>query len=252
MKFVVQTIGLKKNYMLGKVPVEALRGIDFSVKEGDFVAILGPSGSGKSTLLNMIGALDLPTAGQVIIGGKDISKLNNNQLAELRQQIGFVFQFFNLISRLTAFQNVELSMTIQKIPKLERINKTEQILQMVGLGDRMYHKPNELSGGEQQRVAIARALAKNPKYLLLDEPTGNVDTKTRDKIMELIINLNKRYGMTIIVITHDPEIAKRSKRIVYLVDGRLDQNPLESEVGNKESISSGDLENYKKIIKKEA
>jgi len=252
MKYIVQTIGLKKRYMLGKVPVDALGGIDFHVKEGEFVAILGPSGSGKSTLLNMIGALDLPTAGQVIIGGKDISKMNNNQLAELRQQIGFVFQFFNLIPRLTAFHNVELSMSIQGISKSERIRKTEQILQMVGLGDRMHHKPSELSGGEQQRVAIARALAKSPKYLLLDEPTGNVDTKTRDKIMELIIDLNRKYGMTIIIITHDPEIAKRAKRQIYLVDGKLEQDLEKSSILNQESISTGDLENSKEILKKEA
>jgi putative ABC transport system ATP-binding protein len=237
--------------MLGKVPVDALRGIDFHVKEGEFVAILGPSGSGKSTLLNMIGALDLPTAGQVIIGGKDISEMNNNQLAELRQQIGFVFQFFNLIPRLTAFHNVELSMTIQGISKSERIRKTEQILQMVGLEDRMHHKPSELSGGEQQRVAIARALAKSPKYLLMDEPTGNVDTKTRDKIMELIINLNQKYRMTIIIITHDPAIAKRAKRQIHLVDGILEQDLEKSSILNQESISTGDLENPTEILKKE-
>jgi putative ABC transport system ATP-binding protein len=199
----------------------------------------------------MIGALDLPTAGQVIIGGKDISEMNNNQLAELRQQIGFVFQFFNLIPRLTAFHNVELSMTIQGISKSERIRKTEQILQMVGLEDRMHHKPSELSGGEQQRVAIARALAKSPKYLLMDEPTGNVDTKTRDKIMELIIDLNRKYGMTIIIITHDPEIAKRAKRQIHLVDGILEQDLEKSSILNQESISTGDLENPTEILKKE-
>ncbi|MHA1488214.1 MAG: ABC transporter ATP-binding protein [Promethearchaeota archaeon] len=237
--------------MLGEVPVWALKGIDFYVKEGEFVSIIGPSGSGKSTLLNMIGALDLPTAGQVIIGGKDISKMNNNELAELRQQIGFVFQFFNLISRLTAFKNVELSMSIQKIPKSKRIRKTEEILRMVGLGDRMYHKPSELSGGEQQRVAIARALAKNPKYLLLDEPTGNVDTKTRDKIMDLIIDLNKKYGMTIIIITHDPEIAKRSRRMVHIVDGRMIESSEEYDFLNKDVMSNSDYKDVKQIVKEE-
>lgn len=251
MKFIVKTIGLKKKYMLGEVPVWALKGIDFYVKEGEFVSIIGPSGSGKSTLLNMIGALDLPTAGQVIIGGKNISKMNNNELAELRQRIGFVFQFFNLISRLTAFKNVELSMSIQRISKSKRTRKTEEILRMVGLGDRMYHKPSELSGGEQQRVAIARALAKNPKYLLLDEPTGNIDTKTRDKIMDLIIDLNKKYGMTIIVITHDPEIAKRSKRIVHIVDGRMIESSEEYDFLNKDIISTSDHKDVKQIVKED-
>ncbi len=252
MNYVVKTTNLKKTYMLGKVPVQALRGINFHVKEGEFVSIIGPSGSGKSTLLNMIGALDVPTSGKVIIGGKDISKLNNNQLADLRQEVGFVFQFFNLINRLTAFKNVELSLSVQKVPKERRRRRTEEILNLVGLGDRMDHKPTELSGGQQQRVAIARALAKNPRYLLMDEPTGNVDTKTRDKIMDLIKSLNKKYGMTIIIITHDIEIAKRSRRMLHLVDGRLVKEPEESEFFSKEIMSLIDSEGSKIIMKEVA
>jgi putative ABC transport system ATP-binding protein len=207
--------------MQGKVPVHALRGIDIAIEEGELVSILGPSGSGKSTLLNMIGALDLPSKGEVIIGGKHISKMSKNQLAELRRKVGFVFQFFNLISRLTAFQNVELSMNIQKVSKLIRKQKTKEILEIVGLGDRIKHRPRELSGGEQQRVAIARALAQNPKYLLMDEPTGNVDTQTRDIIMNLVKKLNKEHNMTIIIVTHDPVIAKLTDRTMYLIDGKL-------------------------------
>lgn len=225
MKKVVETIGLVKTYMQGKISVHALRGIDFSVEEGEFVSILGPSGSGKSTLLTMIGALALPTEGKVIIGGKDISELSKNKLAELRQDVGFVFQFFNLISRLTAFKNVELSLAIKEEKRSVRKEKTKEILELVGLGDRMKHKPSELSGGQQQRVAIARALAQNPKFLLMDEPTGNIDTKTRDMIMELVKKLNKEQKVTIIIITHDHTIAKQADRILYLIDGKLYDKP---------------------------
>jgi len=181
---IVEAINLKKTYMLGKVPVEALRGINLKVEEGEFLSILGPSGSGKSTLLNLIGALDKPTEGKVFIEGVDIATLNDNQLADLRRKIGFVFQFFNLIPRLTAKQNVELSMAIAGLSKDQRRKRTEELLEIVGLKERMNHKPTELSGGEQQRVAIARALANNPTFLLMDEPTGNIDSKTANRSEE--------------------------------------------------------------------
>src|SRR3989304_4903436 len=174
---VVEAVDLKKTYMLGKIPVEALRGVNLKVESGDFLAILGPSGSGKSTMLNLIGALDKPTSGKMMIEGVDISTLNDNQLADLRRRIGFVFQFFNLIPRFTARENVELSMAITGISRAERRKRAKDLLETVGLKERIDHKPSELSGGEQQRVAIARALANNPRFLLMDEPTGNIDSK---------------------------------------------------------------------------
>jgi putative ABC transport system ATP-binding protein len=216
---VVEAVKLKKTYMLGKVPVEALRGVNLKVEEGEFLAILGPSGSGKSTLLNMIGALDKPTEGKVFIGGVDISTLNDNQLADLRRRIGFVFQFFNLIPRLTAKQNVELSMAIAGLSREERRKRAEELLEIVGLKERMNHKPTELSGGEQQRVAIARALANNPAFLLMDEPTGNIDSKTANEIIGLVKRLNEEKNMTIIMVTHDQRLAKEAGHIVQMLDG---------------------------------
>lgn len=219
MTTVVEAAGLKKTYMLGKVPVNALRGVNLKVESGDFLAILGPSGSGKSTLLNLIGALDKPTEGKMLVEGVDISTLNDNQLADIRRRVGFVFQFFNLIPRLTARANVELSMSIAGMSKAERRKRAEELLQTVGLKERMNHKPAELSGGEQQRVAIARALANNPKFLLMDEPTGNIDSKTAREIMELIRKLNEEKGVTIIMVTHDQRLAIETKRIVQMFDG---------------------------------
>ena len=218
---VLQTVNLRKTYMLGKIPVEALRGIDLKVEKGDFLAILGPSGSGKSTLLNLIGALDKPTEGKVFIEGVDASTLSDNQLADLRRSIGFVFQFFNLIPRLTARGNVELTMAILGLGKVERRKGAEELLETVGLKERMNHKPAELSGGERQRVAIARALANNPKFLLMDEPTGNIDSKTANEIIELVKRLNEERGVTIIVVTHDQNTALQAKRRVRMLDGLI-------------------------------
>jgi putative ABC transport system ATP-binding protein len=218
MAAVVEAVNLKKTYMLGKVPVEALRGVNLKVEKGDFIAILGPSGSGKSTLLNLIGALDKPTSGQLLIDGVDISKLNEKQLADLRLKVGFVFQFFNLIPRYTAIDNVELSMSIAGKNVKERKNRATELLETVGLRDRMKHKPAELSGGQQQRVAIARALANSPTFLLLDEPTGNIDSKTANEVMELIKKLNES-GVTIIMVTHDQNLAADAKRTVQMLDG---------------------------------
>jgi putative ABC transport system ATP-binding protein len=218
---VVETADLKKTYILGKVPVNALQGVNLKVEKGDFVAILGPSGSGKSTLLNMIGALDKPSEGKVFINGVDVSTLNDNQLADLRRSIGFVFQFFNLIPRLNATGNVELTLSIAGLDKNERRKRAEELLESVGLKERMKHKPAELSGGERQRVAIARALANNPRFLLMDEPTGNIDSKTAKEIIGLVKRLNKDEGVTIIMITHDQQLATQAKRIMKMLDGSI-------------------------------
>ncbi len=218
---VVQAIDVKKTYMLGKIPVEALRGVNLKIESGDFVSIFGPSGSGKSTMLNLIGALDKPTAGTLLIDGVDISKLNDNQLADLRLKIGFVFQFFNLIPRLTAKDNVELSMSIASMSKSQRKQRAIELLEMVGLKDRINHKPAELSGGQQQRVAIARALTNNPKFLLLDEPTGNVDSKTAGEVLALIEKLNIENKVSIIMVTHDQRLAHEAKRTLQMFDGKI-------------------------------
>jgi putative ABC transport system ATP-binding protein len=215
---IVEAVNLKKTYMLGKIPVEALRGVNLKVESGDFLAVLGPSGSGKSTLLNLVGALDKPTEGKLLIDGVDVSTLNDNQLADLRLIIGFVFQFFNLIPRFTARDNVELSMSIVGKSKAERKKRAEELLETVGLKDRINHKPAELSGGQQQRVAIARALANDPHFLLMDEPTGNIDSKTAEEVMNLIKKINMK-GVTIIMVTHDQRLANEAKRTVQIIDG---------------------------------
>jgi putative ABC transport system ATP-binding protein len=216
---IVEAVNLKKTYMLGKIPVEALRGVNLKVESGDFLAVLGPSGSGKSTLLNLVGALDKPTAGTLLIDGVDVSKLSDNQLSDLRSRVGFVFQFFNLIPRFTARDNVELSLSIAGMGKAERKKRAEELLETVGLKDRINHKPAELSGGQQQRVAIARALANNPRFLLMDEPTGNIDSRTAREIMRLVKRLNAEKGVTIIMVTHDQHLAREAKRMVQMFDG---------------------------------
>jgi putative ABC transport system ATP-binding protein len=221
MTTIVEARNLRKVYMLGKVPVEALRGVNLKVEEGEFLSVLGPSGSGKSTLLNLIGALDKPTEGKIFIEGVDVSTLNDGQLADLRRRIGFVFQFFNLIPRFTARQNVELPMAIAGLGKEERRRRAEELLKVVGLADRMNHKPAELSGGEQQRVAIARALANNPRFLLMDEPTGNIDSKNAMEIIQLVKRLNQEKGITIIMVTHDQRLASEANRTVHMLDGLI-------------------------------
>jgi putative ABC transport system ATP-binding protein len=217
---VVEAVNLKKTYMLGKIPVEALRGVNLNVEKGEFLAILGPSGSGKSTLLNLIGALDKPTSGKLLIDGVDVSTLGDNQLADLRLRIGFVFQFFNLIPRFTAKYNVELSMSIVGRSKAERNKRAEELLETVGLKERINHKPAELSGGQQQRVAIARALANDPRFLLMDEPTGNIDSKTAKEVMSIVKKINEK-GVTIIMVTHDQRLAGEANRTVHIVDGAI-------------------------------
>lgn len=224
MTAIVETVDLKKTYMLGKVPVEALRGVNLKVEKGEFISILGPSGSGKSTLLNMIGALDKPSSGKVLIEGVDISTLNDNQLSDMRLKVGFVFQFFNLIPRLTARENVELPMAINGQNLNDRRKNAEELLEIVGLKDRINHKPSELSGGQQQRVAIARALANSPRFLLMDEPTGNIDSKTAIEIIDLIKKLNAEKDVTTIIITHDQNVAMHTKRTIRMFDGSIIQD----------------------------
>ncbi len=218
---VIETENLKKSYMLGNVSVHALCGLNLKIEKGEFVVILGPSGSGKSTLLNMLGALDIPSDGSVRIGMHDLTNMDDSELAVLRRKIGVVFQFFNLISRLNARENVELPLSIANIRRSKRREKAEELLNIVGLRDRMDHKPSELSGGERQRVAIARALANNPDFLLLDEPTGNIDSKTAKELMTLIQDLNKNQDVTIIMVTHDQNMANYASRVLYLLDGKI-------------------------------
>ena len=220
MTHLIETVDLVKTYIQGGRPLEVLKGICFTVEPGEFTAIMGPSGSGKSTLLNMIGALDRPTAGKVYINGVDLSGLNDNQVAELRnREIGFIFQFFNLIPRMDAQGNVELPMAIAGISRSERHKRAQRLLELVGLGDRADHKPSQLSGGEQQRVAIARALANEPNLILADELTGNLDSTTGDEIMHLLRTLNKEEGKTFILITHDAMVGQNTDRLIQLHDG---------------------------------
>lgn len=221
LSLVIETSNLKKTYTLDKLPVYALRGVDLQVKKGDFISILGPSGCGKSTLLNMLGALDKPTEGRVVIDGIDVSSLNSGQLSELRRKIGFVFQFFNLIPRYTAKKNVEMPLIVAGVKKKERGKRSQELLESVGLKERMNHKATELSGGEKQRVAIARALSNNPSYLLMDEPTGNTDSKTTEEIVDLIKRLNRQEKVTTIIVTHDRQVASQTNRTLEMLDGRI-------------------------------
>ncbi|MBW2980386.1 ABC transporter ATP-binding protein [Candidatus Woesearchaeota archaeon] len=211
-----------KIYEMGDVKVNALRGLDLQVREGDFVAVMGPSGSGKSTAVNMIGCLDIPSKGKIFLEHRDISKLSESALAQIRgQKIGFIFQQFNLISTLSALGNVMLPMIFQNTPEEEREKRARHLLEMVGLGDRMHHKPNELSGGQQQRVAIARSLANDPDVVLADEPTGNLDQHTGFLIMDFLKKLHEKENKTIIMVTHDANVAKQAHRVEHLVDGRI-------------------------------
>jgi putative ABC transport system ATP-binding protein len=216
---VLEAENVTKTYQLGQIPVRALRGATFKVEKGEYVAVLGPSGSGKSTLLNMIGALDRPSSGRLEIEGVDVSTLSNNELSDLRQNVGFVFQFFNLIPRLDALGNVELPLSIAGVPRDERKKRAAEMLERVGLGDRMDHKPSELSGGERQRVAVARALVTNPAFLLMDEPTGNLDSKTAAEMMEMVKQLNEEQGVTLVVVTHDRGIGNQASRTLQMLDG---------------------------------
>jgi len=219
---VIETQNLKKRYRMGKLDVSALNGVNLRVEAGEFMSIMGPSGSGKTTLLNLIGALDRPSEGKVLINGTDIAGLDDNELAELRnREIGFVFQFFNLMARMSALKNVEMPMAFAGAPEEKRRRRATELLEKVGLGDRLHHRPTELSGGEQQRVAIARALVNNPSVVLCDEPTGNVDTETGKEIIATLRKLNKEQRQTFVIVTHDPVVAGSVDRIAHMQDGLI-------------------------------
>ncbi|WP_455140991.1 ABC transporter ATP-binding protein [Candidatus Hodarchaeum mangrovi] len=218
--FVVQCINLKKHYILGEVKVEALRGINMEIERGEFVSIMGPSGCGKTTLLNIIGSLDTPTSGRVILEGQEISRAKEKELTQIRRNlVGFVFQFYNLLPVLSALENIELPMLIAGVPKVKRTERALDLLEKVNLLERKNHKPDELSGGERQRVAIARALANQPSILLADEPTGDLDTESGIAVLELLKEVNRREKQTLILVTHDPNIARHSDRIFHIKDG---------------------------------
>ena len=215
---------MKKIYNPGENEVRALDGIDLDIEKGDLVAIVGHSGSGKSTLMNMLGCLDTPTSGKYVLDGQDVASMTDNQLADVRnKEIGFIFQGFNLISNLDAVGNVELPLVYRGVSKNERKQLAMEALKSVGLEDRMKHKPNEMSGGQQQRVALARAVAAKPPIILADEPTGNLDTKSTQEIMEILKELH-RSGRTVIIITHDEEIASQAHRVIRILDGRIEED----------------------------
>jgi len=218
----VETNSLQKTYCLGESEVHALNKVSVKTEAGEFVAVMGPSGSGKSTFMNVIGCLDEPTGGRYLLDGIDVSKMDRDALAQIRnKKIGFVFQGFNLLSRTTALENVEVPMLYNNTPPRERRNKARQALKALGLEGREHHHPNQLSGGQQQRVAIARALVNEAPLLLADEPTGNLDTKTSIEIMELFVRLNEENKITIVLVTHEPDIARFSKRIIRFLDGEV-------------------------------
>lgn len=221
-KLLIKLDNVWKIYQLGKVELTVLRGISLEIAPGSFVSILGPSGSGKSTLLNMIGVLDIPTKGKVFLAGQDISQLSEDELAQIRgKKVGFIFQQFNLLPNLSALENIMMPMLFQSVPQEKRKERAEFLLESVGLKERLEHRPSELSGGEQQRIAIARSLANDPEIVIADEPTGNLDSKTGEKVMEVLVNLHIKEGKTIIVVTHDPNIADYSEKVISIKDGQI-------------------------------
>lgn len=235
---VVELDNVTKIFEMGETKVIALDKVSMNVRKGELVSIMGPSGSGKSTLLNLIGCIDTPTSGTVNIDGQDVSKLPDKELTKIRlRKIGFIFQQFYLIPTLTAIENVELPMKEAGVPKPKRIARAKELLELVGLKDRINHYPNQLSGGEQQRVAIARALSNEPKLLLADEPTGEVDSDTSKRIMTLLKDLNKEKGLTMIIVTHDANIGNQTNRIIRLLDGKIikEVTPAQSSDGNSDS-----------------
>ena len=220
----IQITNIKRDFALGNEIVYVLKGIDLEINKGEYVALMGPSGSGKSTLMNLLGCLDTPTSGSYILNGKDVSKMHDDELAEIRnKEIGFVFQTFNLLPRTTALDNVALPMVYAGHSKSERKTRAEEVLNQVGLADRMDHQPNQLSGGQRQRVAVARALVNNPSIILADEPTGNLDSKTSEEIMKLFGDIHK-LGNTVIIVTHEEEVAAYAHRIIRLRDGLIESD----------------------------
>ncbi len=221
---------IKKFYQVGTEVVKALQGVTLSINQGEYVAIMGPSGSGKSTLMNIIGALDTPTGGQYVLNGTDVSRLSDDALAEIRnKEIGFVFQTFNLLPRYTALENAMLPLIYAGVSKMDRIKRGHQVMDSVGLNDRMHHRPNEMSGGQRQRVAVARALINRPSIILADEPTGNLDSKTSVDIMRLFDEIHKQ-GNTIILVTHEEDIAQHAHRIIRLRDGLIESDLVNEQV----------------------
>ena len=222
---VVKVEGVTRVYQVGEVQTQALRGVDLAIEKGEFTALVGPSGSGKTTLLQIIGCLDLPTTGKVMIGDQDVSHLNRGQRADMRRgTIGFVFQFFALIPTLTAYENVEMPLLLNGHAPADRKERVMSLLESVDLADRAHHRPDQLSGGEQQRVAVARALAPHPTLILADEPTANLDTANGEQVMEIMTRLNQETGVTFVFATHDPRVIKFARRIVTLEDGRVVEN----------------------------
>ena len=226
MQPVIQIDSIRKNYFLGKVVIEVLKGLSLTINKAEYVALMGPSGSGKSTLMNIIGCLDSPTSGQYLLAGKAVSGMSDNELADVRnREIGFVFQQFNLLPRLTALENVALPLVYAGVSKKERTERAREVLAKVNLSDRGHHKPNELSGGQNQRVAIARALVNNPSIILADEPTGNLDSKTSHEIMGIFGQIHSA-GNTVVLVTHEEDIAAHAKRIIRLRDGVIESDHL--------------------------
>jgi len=218
----IQLVNLTKTYHVGESEVRALQGVSYTIHAGDFLAIMGPSGSGKSTMMNIIGCLDKPDSGQYLFEGAEVSKMDKNQLARMRnKKIGFVFQSFNLLSRTTALENAELPLVYSNVPGKEQAKRALAALESVGLKGRAHHKTNQLSGGEQQRVAIARALLNNPALILADEPTGNLDSKTSEEIMAIFRNLNQDKGITIVMVTHETDIGAQAKKRIFMRDGQI-------------------------------
>jgi putative ABC transport system ATP-binding protein len=242
MQPIISVKELRKTYIMGTTKVHALQSVTLDIRKNEYVALMGPSGSGKSTLMNLLGCLDTPSSGGYDLNNIDVSTMTDNELAEVRnKEIGFIFQTFNLLPRLSALENVALPLVYSGMSKSKRLERAQEVLEDVGLGDRVDHKPNELSGGQRQRVAIARALVNNPSIILADEPTGNLDTKTSVEIMEILEKIHDQ-GNTIILVTHEPDIAAHAHRIVRLRDGLV-----ESDVVNENIVRSDDPDHYYRV-----
>jgi putative ABC transport system ATP-binding protein len=245
---IIELEGVWKTYEMGEVKVHALRGLNLQVRKGEFLAVMGPSGSGKSTFMNMVGCLDIPTKGKIFLDGRDISLMRESDLAQIRgRKIGFIFQKFNLLNTMTARENVMLPLTFQGVSQSKREEISKKYLELVQLGDRMNHTPNELSGGQQQRVAIARALANSPEVILADEPTGNLDSQTGQSVIEFLKKLHTERGATVIMVTHDEKVAKHADRIAYLKDGMIVRD-LDVDTTKMKEAQESEMEKEKKPV----